>query len=198
MTVLALAAVGSGAGAASRVALWTTVDASGGVDRRLAYDAEDQWSRLRQGDVLQPLTAVRTGRRGHAVLVTATGRLVLGPKTEVELPAPADGDAAGELLHSRGSVRYEVRRGGVGFDVLTPLVVVGTSEASFSIDVDRTTATVTVRQGSVGVRSRMDGSKVRLEPGDVASVDVERGGEPEVHRRVAHASRSDRRSAELP
>lgn len=153
---------------------WTVAGASGPVHGRAAYAPSHQWARVRAGDRLAPLTAIRTGSRGETTL-TADGRtLTVGPDAELELPALDASDRSAEALHDRGTVDYDISATSVpGLDVVTPYLVAATDAATFRVTILSGTSVVDVFEGTVVVTSRLDGSSAVLGAGEGATVDVE-------------------------
>ena len=153
---------------------WTAVGASGPVHGRAAYARSHQWTRVRTGDRLAPLTAVRTGSRGGATIVAPARTLVVGPDTEVELPALAAGDRTAEALQDRGTIDYEIAGASAsGLDVVTPFLVAATDGATFRVTTASGTTVVDVFDGTVVVTSRLDGTSATLAAGEGATVDAE-------------------------
>ncbi len=172
---LALATCSAVCAADSRDAAgWTAVDATGPVHARTAYARSHQWDRVRTGDTLAPLTAVRTGGRGETTLAAGARTLVVGPDSEVELPALVAGDRAAEALQDRGTVDYEIPGAGDStLDVVTPYLVAAAESATFRVTLASGAAVVDVFEGAVVVTSRLDGASVVVGAGEGASVDTE-------------------------
>ena len=153
---------------------WTVVGASGPVHGRAAYARSHQWARVRAGDSLTPLTAIRTGSRGEAVLVAGGRILGVGPDTELELPALDGGDRTAEALQDRGTIDYEIAATGApGLDVVTPYLVAAADGATFRVTILSGASVVDVFEGTVVVTSRLDGASAVLGAGEGATVDIE-------------------------
>ena len=172
---------------------WTAVEVSGAVHSRAAYARDDQWTRIRPGDGLSPLAALRTGGRGEAKIVGGAQTLVVGPDSELEMPSLAPTGRAAEALQDRGTVDYEIAGGDTGgLDVVTPYLVAAADAATFRVAILEGRSIVDVFDGTVLVTSRLDGTAATLNPGQGATVDPDStagldlrpvGGEAVAHNR---------------
>jgi len=169
--VAASAAAVQESGFTGRSDPWLAVAASGPVTARGPMDEDSDWSRVHRGDELQPLSELRTGRRGKATLVLAEHILLVRPESEVTLPYLEDLTADSQVLQDSGRVTYDVDGSGVDrFEVVTPYLIAGVKGTVFTVTVGSDGASVSVEEGIVEVRSRLNEHRVELSAGEEAHV----------------------------
>jgi hypothetical protein len=173
---------------------WRVVASSGTVETMLAAD---RWSPVQRGDRLRSESRFRTGSNGRATLVRAGDLILLDPDTDLTLPAGRLRGAEMPIQQHAGGALYQVESRDVEsqgrFQVETPYLVAGVKGTKFTVIVQQDFATVSVREGSVGVRARASGQQVDLFPGDFALVEG-RLGRMEIYRdrsRPTDAKRDD-------
>lgn len=127
------------------------------------------WVTLARGGSVAAGARLRTDDRAIAVLdLPGRGRTVLGPGSELEIPAPG-ADARFEL--TRGAVWMNATlRPGATLRVRTPQVVAGVRGTSFSVLADDEGAAVCTCRGTVDVELR-DSRVVRTGTGRFVPVD---------------------------
>ena len=173
---------------------WRVVASSGTVETMLTAE---QWSPVRRGDRLRSESRFRTGSNGRATLVHGRDLILLDPDTDLTLPAGRLDGAEMLIQQHAGGALYQVESRDVEsqgrFQVETPYLVAGVKGTKFTVIVQQDFATVSVREGSVGVRARASGQQVDLFPGDFALVEG-RLGRMETYRdrsRPTDAKRDD-------
>lgn len=148
---------------------WTAVAASGPVHARAATDDRDEWSRVRRGDELAPLSDVRTGRKGKATLVLDAHILLVRPESELVLPLLEEPSDDSQVYQDSGRVTYEVDGSRLDrFEVVTPFLIAGVKGTVFTVTVRPDGAVVSVEEGVVEVRSRLNEDRVELVAGQEA------------------------------
>ena len=150
---------------------WTAVAASGPVHARGTTDGQEDWARVRRGDELQPLSDVRTGRKGRATLVLARHILLVRPESELTLPHLEDLNDDSQVYQENGQVTYEIDGSKVErFEVVTPFLIAGVKGTVFTVTVRADGASVSVSEGIVGIRSRLNDDEVELVAGQEARI----------------------------
>jgi hypothetical protein len=141
------------------------------VHSRGTTDGEDDWARVRRGDELQPLSDVRTGRKGRATLVLARHILLVRPESELTLPHLEDLNDDSQVYQDSGQVTYEIDGSKVErFEVVTPFLIAGVKGTVFTVTVRADGASVGVSEGIVEIRSRLNDDRVELVAGQEARV----------------------------
>ncbi len=161
------------AAAPAPVPAWVAVAASGKVTRREAGTEPDAWSKVRRGDLLAPLTHVRSEDRGRATLTRDGDIILVSPGSMVTLPDGRNG-APDTIRQTSGRALYQVEPGREGrFEVVTPLLVAGVKGTQFSVIVRDGFTAVEVVEGHVEVQSLLDREDRRdLFAGDVLTLDA--------------------------
>jgi hypothetical protein len=169
---------------------WKAVAASGPVEAWPAGEPIESWDRVRRGDDLEPRSAVRTGRRGHATLIQNASILMLDPESRVSLPLQGVATENNSVVQEYGAVVYEIDgRTHSGFRVVTPHLVAGVKGTVFVVTVTETHAAVTVREGMVEVTSQRTGELREVRAGETMLVDSEETDDMELVSR--HARRAE-------
>lgn len=154
------------------VSAWKAVAASGPVEA-LRPTADPAWTPLRRGDRLDPLSTVRTGRRGRATLTRSGDIVIVDPESLVELPDASLTADDSTVTQTTGSVIYEIdRRDGREFKVFTPYLVAGVKGTTFMVTVTDSYASVTVEDGLVEVTSNYTGESMNVGPGESILLDA--------------------------
>ena len=150
---------------------WKAVAASGPVEA--LRPVAEAWTPLRRGDRLDPLSTVRTGRRGRATLTRSGDIVIIDPESLVELPDSRLTADDSTVTQTSGSVIYEIdRRDGRDFKVFTPYLVAGVKGTTFMVTVTDTYASVTVEEGRVEVTSHYTGESMSVGPGESILLDA--------------------------
>jgi hypothetical protein len=174
---------------------WNAVAASGPVENRAADDGT--WLAVRRGDALEPLSVLRTGKRGRATLARQASVILVDPDSSLQLPTADPVDGAYRVRQKTGTVIYEVeRRDGRQFEVVTPYLVAGVKGTVFGITVADGYTMLSVEEGIVEVRSP-GGDVMDVHAGEAVRVDAERGDVDLLRRERADRPQAGQRAPRL-
>ncbi|MCP3977724.1 MAG: hypothetical protein GY716_00140 [bacterium] len=163
----------SAASAPAFNASWKAVASTGSVEALLPVETVDSWARVGRGDRLEPLTQVRTGRRGRATLTRQANIMIIEPETRVELPTAVSG-AMSSVIQTEGSVLYEIEtKDKPHFEVVTPYLTAGVKGTEFLVTVNEQYTAVTVDDGLVEVVDAETGERFDVRPGEALIRDLE-------------------------
>jgi hypothetical protein len=126
---------------------------------------------LTEGTVLHPGDTVRTTIGSRLLIVAGADYVVLGPNTEIALPAIPDPGMAATVVARAGKIELEIeKQAQPHFSVETPYLVALVKGTHFTVDVGGSSAAVAVAEGEVEVRNRRSGKVANVKPGFQATV----------------------------
>ena len=113
---------------------------------------------------------IRTGKNGRVLLTRGEETILLGPNSEIALPAETK-DGKTTILQRAGSILLEVEKKNVPhFEVMTPYLAAVVKGTQFSVSVDERGANVDVTRGQVEVADYKSGQYAIVLPGQAANV----------------------------
>src|SRR5947209_2364617 len=149
-------------------AVWRIGKASGEV---WLGKAAVQQASLGADAALVPGETVRTGRNGRVLLSRGEETIMVGPNSEVALPAEAADGMKTTILQRAGSILLEVEKKNVPhFEVVTPYLAAVVKGTQFRVSVDRRGGRVEVTHGQVQVADFKSGQHALVLPGQSANV----------------------------
>src|SRR5262245_31156961 len=118
---------------------------------------------------LPPGETVRTGNNGRVLLTRGEETILVGPNSEIALPAESEGRTT--ILQRAGSILLEVEKKNVPhFEVITPYLAAVVKGTQFSVSVDERGGRVDVTRGQVEVADYKSGQHAVVLPGQAANV----------------------------
>jgi hypothetical protein len=148
---------------------WLVRETSGTVRILPAMDPDDNWSRIKIGDLVGVMTFLKTGRKGTAILVQANSRIQLSSGTELEFPA-SDPHQGRDIYQTSGRATYTIS-GPDPVRIVTPWLVSTATWGTVTVTVENGFATVEAHHGEPIVVSRFTGRATVLDPDQMVRVD---------------------------
>jgi hypothetical protein len=169
VAVADLTSSSGGTAVSAPVGTLRVVEAEGPLEKRSA-GGNESWTQLKQGETLQVLDSVRTGRDGKAVLEVGDGaRVALAGRTEVQVKANEGAQARVKLMEGRISADVKEGGGGLGVETHGSDAVADTRSGRFSMMSDgRGQVAVATETGQV--RLRAHGQEVAVPKGTLSTV----------------------------
>jgi hypothetical protein len=153
---------------------WVVSQLRGAAFARPADAGDAQWETLQIGAQIAPGSRVRTDAAGSLELANGMDTIRLSPSSELELPAPRDGDPVTRVIHWIGTAFFHVgKRPGPQFEVDTPYIVAIVKGTKFTTSVSDAGAKVEVSEGVVGVSAAAGGPSIDVTAGGSASVSAD-------------------------
>ncbi|MFN5572551.1 MAG: FecR domain-containing protein, partial [Bradyrhizobium sp.] len=125
---------------------------------------------LGREDMLKPGDTIRTGPSGHVRLTRGAEMMMIGPNSEVGLPAAAKDGMATTILQRAGSILLEVEKRNVQhFEVETPYLAAVVKGTKFSVTISGRNTRVEVSRGQVQVSDFKTGQIAQVMPRQAAT-----------------------------
>ena len=158
----------SGAAAAAPAPAWTVSEASGDV--RLVENGKTRAAR--RGALLSSGSIIATGANARAVIVRGKEFVVVSPRSQIRVPAPAE--ARGgiiQMIADYGTALFRIEKKSTPhFGVRTPYLAAVVKGTTFTVNVGEAGGSVQVTEGAVEVSTLDGGAAELVRPGTVAMV----------------------------